>query len=118
MRPVFAFKARKAFHAGVLTGCHHCVILSVCLSVYLCVCVTFVVFTDYERCTRPISTNSGSMEEAGEYGLSRGTCFIARRLEVGAVAGLLWISWCILGATGFRVFFFVFSSHTHGLLQV
>ena len=42
--------------------------------------------------------------EAGEYGLTRGTCFVARRLEVVAVAGLLWISWRGLGAAGFRVF--------------
>ena len=42
--------------------------------------------------------------EAGEYGLTRGTCFVASRLEVVAVAGLLWISWCVLGAA----FFFVF----------
>ena len=41
-----------------------------------------------ESCTKPISTNPGSME-AGEYGLTRGTCFVARRLEVVAVAGLL-----------------------------
>ena len=40
--------------------------------------------------------------EAGEYGLTRGTCFVARRLEMIAVAGLLWISWCVLGAAGFR----------------
>ena len=70
--------------------------LSVCLSV----CVTFVVFTDCESCTRPISTNLGSME-AGQYGLTRGTCFVARRLELVAVAGLLWISWCVLGGAGF-----------------
>ena len=38
------------------------------------VCVTFVVFTDCESSTRPISTNPGSME-AGEYGLTRGMCF-------------------------------------------
>ena len=38
--------------------------------------------------------------EAGEYGLPRGTCFIAGRLEVVAVAGL-WILWCVLGAAGF-----------------
>ena len=82
------------------------------------VCVTFVVFTDCESCTRPISTNPGSME-AGEYGLTRGTCFVAHRLEVVAVAGLLWISWCVLGAAGFRVFLFLcFSSNAHGLLQV
>ena len=41
--------------------------------------------------------------EAGEYGLTRGMCFVARRLEVAAVAWLLmWISWCVLGAAGFR----------------
>ena len=34
-----------------------------------------------------------------------GTCFVARRLEVVAVAWLLWISWCVLGAAGFRDFF-------------
>ena len=59
--------------------------------------------------------------EAGEYGQTHGTCFIARRLEVVAVARLLWISWCVLGAVGFRVFFFfdfVCSSNAHGLLQV
>ena len=31
------------------------------------------------------------MEEECEHGLPSGTCFIARRLEVVAVAGLLWI---------------------------
>ena len=47
--------------------------------------------------------------EACEYGLTRGTCFVARHLEVVAVAGLLWISWCVLGAAGFIfVFFFRF----------
>ena len=44
--------------------------------------------------------------EAGEYGLTRGTCFVARRLEVVAVAWLLWISWCVLGAADFFVFSF------------
>ena len=58
---------------------------------------------------RPISTNRGSMQ-AGEYDVTRGACFVARRLEVVAVAGLLWISWCVLGAAGFRFFltFFFF----------
>ena len=51
--------------------------------------------------------------EAGEDGLTRGTCFVARRLEVVAVAGLLWISWCVLGAAGSRGFFFVFFLRTH-----
>ena len=42
--------------------------------------------------------------EAGEYGLTRGACFVAPRLEVVAVAGLLWISWCVLSMVGFRDF--------------
>ena len=61
-------------------------------------------------------TNPGSME-AGEYGLTRGTCFVARRLEVVAVAGLLWISWCVSGGADlFFVFLFLFffiSSNAH-----
>ena len=83
-------------------------------------CVTFVVFTDSENCPRPISTNQVSME-AGEYGLTRGTRFVARRLKVVAVAGLLWISWCVLGGADFSVFLFsdfFFSSNVQGLLQV
>ena len=69
----------------VRTGCRYLISLSVF------VCVASVVFTDCESCARPISTNPGSME-AGEYGLTRGTCFVASRLEVVAVAGLLWTS--------------------------
>ena len=81
---------------------------------YVCmyVCVTFVVLTDCEGCTKPIFTNPEFME-AGEYELKRGTCFAARRLEVVAVARLLLMSWCVLGAAGFRVFFpFVFFERT------
>ena len=54
--------------------------------------------------------------EAGEYGLTRGTCCVARSLELVAVAGLLWISWCVLGGAGFSVIFS--SSNAHGLLDV
>ena len=39
--------------------------------------------------------------EAGEYGLTRGTWFFARSLEVVAVAGLMWVSGCVLGGAGF-----------------
>ena len=85
------------------TAYHYLISLSVRLSVY--VCVPFVVFTDCESCTTPISTNPGSME-AGEYGLTRGTCFVAHRLEVVAVAGLMWISWCVLGGANLLVSFF------------
>ena len=38
--------------------------------------------------------------EAGEHRLTRGTCFVVIRLDVVAVAGLLWISWCVLDAAG------------------
>ena len=75
-------------------------------------CVPFVVVADCESCTRPIVTNLGSME-AGEEGLTRGTCFVARRLDVVVVAGLLWISWCVSGAAGFRVFFSFSFLRTH-----
>ena len=70
-----------------------------------------MVLTDHESCTRPISTNPGPIE-AGEYRLMRGTCFVARRLEVVAFPGLMWISWCVLGAAGFRRFFRFFG-RTH-----
>ena len=52
---------------------------------------SFLVFTDRESCTRPISTKPGYME-AGEHVLTRATCLVARRLEVVATAALLWIS--------------------------
>ena len=70
------------------------------------VCVTFIVFTECESCTRPISTNPGSME-AGQNGLTRVTRFLACRLESDAVAALLWISWCVLGGgVDYSVFLF------------
>ena len=52
-----------------------------------------------------ISTNPGSME-AGVYGLTRGMCLVALRLEMVAVAGLLRISWCVLGGVDFNLFLF------------
>ena len=39
--------------------------------------------------------------EAGEYGITRGTWFFARRPEVVAVAGLLWLSRCVFDEAGF-----------------
>ena len=42
--------------------------------------------------------------EAGEYGLTRGTWVFAHRLEVVAVAGLLWIQWCFGWGGFFRAF--------------
>ena len=55
--------------------------------------------------------------EAGEYGLTRGTCFVASRPEVVAAVDFV----VCFGCGGiFRVFFFRFdfSSNAHGLLQV
>ena len=66
--------------------------------------IEFVVFIDCSSCTRPISTKPVSMEVGG-YGLTRGTFFFARRLEVVAFAGLLRLSWCVLGGVDFSVFF-------------
>ena len=83
MRPFFADRQKILFIPRCVQGAIICfVYLSVCVS------VTFVFFTDCESCARPIFTNLGSME-AGEYGLTRRTCFVARRLEVVPVAGLL-----------------------------
>ena len=97
---VFCLQAKKPVHTGVRIGCHY--LIRLCLSA----CVTFVDFTDCESCTRPISTNSGCME-TGVYGLMRGTCSRACRLEVDAVAGLLWVSWCVSsGADSFVLIFF------------
>ena len=49
-----------------------------------------------------------------------GRVFFARRLEVVAIAGLMWVSWCVFGGADFFVFFFdiFFSSNAHGVLQV
>ena len=58
---------------------------------------------------RLIFSNPGSMEEAHEYGLPRARCFVARRLELVAVSGRLWISWCVLGGPDIFVLFFVFN---------
>ena len=60
------------------------------------------------------------MEEECEHGLPSGTCLPARRLEVVAVAGLLWIYFvvCFLVSRGISFFFVFFTSIAHGLLQV
>ena len=86
-------------------------------SIILLVCVTFVVFsTDSESGTRPISTNPGSMQTS-EYGLTRGTCFVARRREVVAVAGAA-VDFVVCFGCGGISFFRFFSSNAHGLRQV
>ena len=69
---------------------------------------------------RPISTNPGSLE-AESYGLTRGKCFLWCRLELDAVAGLLWIrgvSWVGRIFSCFCFSYLFFPSNAHGLLQV
>jgi len=39
----------------------------------------------------------GVRPKAGEYGRACGMCFVVRRLELVADAGLLWLPWRILG---------------------
>ena len=104
---------KKHLVSGVRTGCHF--VSSLCVPL----CVTSIFFSDCGNYTRPTFTNLGSVE-AGEYRLTRGTCFLACRLELDAVAGLLWISWCVSGGALFSVFFFRFRFpwNTHGLPQV
>ena len=89
-----------------------------CVSV--CVCVTFVVSADCESCTRPISTNPGSIK-AGEYGVTRRIWFTAHYFDVVAhvrVAVLNLVLCLGCGGTFSCFFFIIFSSYAHGLLQV
>ena len=100
MRKCFAYKVKKPFHTGVRTCFRYLIWL------YVCLCTAYVKHSLFLLNARAYA-NPGSME-AGKYGLTRGMCFVARRLEVVAVAGLLWISWCVLGKPDFFVFFRVF----------
>ena len=96
---------KKPLHTGVRTGCHYLITLS-----SVSVRVKFVVFTDRESCTRPISTNPGSME-AGEYELTRGTCFLACRLDwtrspgCCGFRGVFWVGQIFFPCFFFRFFF-------------
>ena len=47
--------------------------------------------------------------EAAECGQTRGASFITCHLEVLAVVGLLWLSWCVFGGAGFFLVFQVTS---------
>ena len=78
---------RKAYS---YRGAYRVPLLNWPVTLSVCVRETFVVFTDCDSCTGPISISPGSMQ-AGECKLTRGTCCGFRHLEVVAVAGLLWI---------------------------
>ena len=64
-----------------------------------CVFVTFVVFTDCEL--HEAGFHKPSTMDVDKYGLTRGACFEAHLLDMIVVAGLLWISSCVLCAAGF-----------------
>ena len=112
-RPAASMRTPCLIHlstsTGVRTGCHYLI------SLYVSVCNArfYWLRALYEADFH----NPGSML-AREYGLTRGTRFVARCLEVVAVAGL--VSWCVLGGAGFFRFgffpYFVFQ--TDSLLQV
>ena len=55
-----------------------------------------------------ISTNPRSTKKECEYGLPSGTCFPARRLEVVAVAGLLWTYFVVCFFSVWWDFVFIF----------
>ena len=108
--PFFRLWAKNPLYTGVCTRCHYLI--------SLWVFETFTVFAHRESCKRPILTNPGS-PESSEYGLTRETCFVVRRLEVVAVAGMLWIHGVFWVRRDFDNCFFVpFFSNKHGLLQV
>lgn len=76
----------------------------VCLSVcVLSVVGLYVFICECARCMKPIFTNPRP-----EYGLTRGTCVVARSLEKVAVASLLWRRWCGLSAADFVFCFMLF----------
>ena len=74
-------------------------------------------FTDCESCTRPISTNTGSME-ACEYGLTRGSHAVSRWSRSPVCCGFRGVFWVGRIFSCFFFFEFFSSSNAHGLLQV
>ena len=134
MRQRFAFRAKKPLRTGVRTGCH-CLIglpvcLSVCRNVRLCVCgcatTFFVVFTDCESCTRPISTNKPGIYGNGLVWANAWDVFSRTPSRVGrgrraAVDFVVCFGW---PRADFFVFFFFlffdffFSPNAHGLLRI
>ena len=65
---------------------------------HICVCCC-------ESCTWPISTKPAP-QAADELGLTLGSCFLVRRLELAAVAVILLFGWCVSTAAGFIYFRF------------
>ena len=113
----FCIQAKKPLHTGVRTGCHYLFSLSARLSV--CVCVTFVVFTNCESCTRPISTKPG-IYGSGRVWANAWDVFrrAASRVCRGHRAAVAFV---VCSGVEFFVFIFFdlfFSPNAHGLLHV
>ena len=104
---VFCLQTKKPFHTGVRTGCHYVISLSSCLSV--CVLCNIRRLTDCERCTRPVSTNPGSME-ACEYGLTTSRRW-SRSTGCCGFSGVFWVRRDLFRAF-FVVAFFFHRTHT------
>ena len=83
--------------SGVRKGCHYLI----GMSVFMCNIRRFY----WLRELYDADFHEQGINWSGRVGLTRGTCFVASRLEVVAGPSLLWKSWCILGTAGFRVFF-------------
>ena len=84
------------------------VCLSVCVSVSVCVALNSS-FLLIARAVRGRFPQTRYRWKRASFGLTRGTCFFARRLDVVAVAGLLRLWWCVLA----EVDFFVLSMSLH-----
>ena len=96
MRPFFVFCVKKSRSIPGCVQASYLIRLAVCLSVcvrayvLLPYCLSaFFPITECESCTWPISAKPESTE-AGELGLSHGTCFVASCLELVAVAPSCW----------------------------
>ena len=93
------------------------IIYLVCLCVCQCVCNIrrFYSLREYQADLHKLGIYVSGRVSANAWDV-----FPCIRLELDAVAGLLWISWCVLGRAIFAVLLFIyfFPSNAHGLLQV
>ena len=81
------------------------------LSIRLCMCNLRGLHSLRERFETEFHT-PGSMG-AGEYGLTRGTCFVTRRIDAAAVAELLWTYWCVWVRRDFVFISLIYSLRRH-----
>ena len=94
-------------------GAYRVTLFNLSVGMCVCVCVTFVVFTDCESCARPISTNPGSMESGVWANAWDVIHHMSSRVARGGRAAV--DSLCVLGGADFSVilFFDFFFLRTH-----